>query len=81
MCKIGTLYFKDGFFCRLNEDDTVSLFSVNDDTNPLGRAETFSEIRETQKEYYLDYIRGLETKLQVLKSWFNAEYGNEQRLM
>lgn len=74
LCKIDTLYFKDGYFCRLKDGKAI-VFSVNDDMNPLGTAETFSEIRELQKNHELSVIQSLENTVKLLKMAFEAKYG------
>ena len=73
-CKIGTLYFKDGFFCRLNYDEVV-YYSNSDDMHPLGLAKTFDEIKELEKKYYRDEIAALETKLELKKLLFEKRFG------
>lgn len=76
-CKIGVLYFKDGFFCRFdreNKDDVV-LFSVVDDMTPLGKAKTFEEIDELERVYYWDEIEFLQKKLRLAKQAYKQRWG------
>lgn len=74
LCKIDTLYFKDGYFCRL-KDGKITVYSVSDDMNPLGTAETFSEVRELQKNHELSVIQSLENTVKLLKMTFEKKYG------
>lgn len=76
ICKIGTLYFKGSFFCRLDKDEVV-FFSVRDDMNPLGRAKTFEEITNLEKNYYKSVIETLEAKLILAKADYKDKYGEE----
>jgi hypothetical protein len=80
-CKIGTLYFKDVFFCRLDGEKAI-VFSVNDDMNPLGTAETLDEIKEIQMQYELDRIHTMEERLVKTRTYFENVYGvkPEERL-
>ena len=50
-CKIGVLYFKEDFFCRFKDEDTILVFSIKDDMNPLGEAKTLDDIFEIKKLY------------------------------
>ena len=75
-CKIGTLYFKDGFFCELKDGKAV-VFSVDNDMIPIGEAETFSDIREIQKEYARKTIKLMEFSLEMKKKIFKEDYGEE----
>lgn len=75
-CKIGTLYFKDGFFCRLKDGKAV-VFSVDNDMIPIGEGETFSDIREIQKEYTKNTIKLMEFSLELKKKFFKDYYGEE----
>ena len=62
-CRVGTLYFKGTFFCRI-EDGKAVLFDITDDMNPIGEANTLEEIRNLQMKSDLSYIR---KKKKVLK--------------
>ena len=73
-CKIGTLYFKDGFFCRLHADKCI-FYSTSDDMTPLGTVDTIEEITELEKKYYRDEIAALETKLELKKLLFEKRFG------
>ena len=75
-CKIGTLYFKGGFFCRLDKDEAV-YFSISDDMNPLGRAKTLDDINELEKKFYKEEIEALEATLSFKKKLFAERFGNE----
>ena len=75
-CKIGTLYFKDGFFCRLNYDEVV-YYSNSDDMHPLGLAKTFDEIKELEKKHYKSVMERIETKLKLAKLDYKERYGEE----
>lgn len=78
-CLIDTLYFKGGYFCVFHrkQKDKVYLYSVHNDTNPLGLASTLDEIRELQKTYELEIIRGLEKQLEEMKLIYKVKYGEE----
>ena len=78
LCKIGTLYFKDAYFCKLNEDSSsISLFHCHDDMNPLGEASTFEEVRELQKQCELKEIKITEIILNAMKKRYNEIYSED----
>lgn len=52
-CKIGTLYFKSGFFCRIKSDGTVDVRRNSDDMRSLGIAHSLNEIAKIEKEYFI----------------------------
>ena len=76
LCKIGTLYFKDTFFIRLDKD-TALVFSSNDDMHPIGKASTYEEIILLQKESDKKDILWFEATLQALKYSYKEKYGEE----
>lgn len=76
-CKIGTLYFKDGFFCHICEDGNVKVFHTSDDMNPLGVASSADEIKELMKKHDLSVIKKLEMELALHRSVFAGKYGVE----
>lgn len=75
-CKIGTLYFKDGFFCRLHADKCI-FYSISDDMTPLGTVNTIDEMTELEKKYYRDEIADLETMLELKKLLFEKRFGEK----
>ena len=80
LCKVGTLYFKGGFFCRLDEDEAV-VFSLSDDMHPLGRAKTFDEISALREKSDLEDIKRLDRRLVMLKFLFKEKYGHEPNIV
>ena len=74
MCKIGYLYFKEDYFCRLDKDEAI-VFSVSDDMNPLGKAKTFEEIKKLQKENEEHEIIATEFMLKTMRETFEKKYG------
>lgn len=77
ICKIGTLYFNRGFFCSFKDDDTVAVFSISDDMNPLGYAKTFDEINELTKKFDIQTIESAKDEVEFLKKRFKDEYGEK----
>lgn len=74
LCKIGTLYFKDGFFCRFKELGKVIVFSVTDDMNQIGVAENVKHLEEVQKQYYKNIIKKLKINYEVTKEYYEKKY-------
>ena len=72
-CKIGTLYFKDNFFCHLKDDVAVT-YSINDDMNPIGEAKTLQELFDIQKKHDCMQIVTMERSLELIKSAFQVKY-------
>lgn len=77
LCMIGTLYFKDAYFCKLNEENKVVLFHMSDDIKPLGIAETFEEIDKLRQTHELSEIVHLEFLLNKLKKDYLNKYSEE----
>lgn len=78
ICRIDTLYFKDGFFCRIREEEDekdVAVFSEANDMTVLGFAKTIEEINEFKRLYYLNQIKDLEEKLKLAKEIYFEKYG------
>lgn len=73
-CKVGTLYFKGTFFCRI-EDGKAVLFDITDDMNPIGESNTIEEIRNLQMKSDLSYIRKKEKSLEAARKAFEENYG------
>jgi hypothetical protein len=73
-CKIGTLFFKNSFFCRI-EDGNVILFSNKNDMVPIGVAKDFFEINELQKESDLNDIKYVLSLYNAMKEKFESKYG------
>lgn len=73
-CKIGTLYFKDGFFCRFKESGIATVFSVTDDMNPIGVANNVEQLEEAQKHYYQTVIKKLKMNYEVMKEYYEKKY-------
>ena len=73
-CRVGTLYFKDRFFCHL-KGDRVKVFSKDDDMNCIGEAKTFDEIEEIEKEFLQNEIRIVEAALLMLKLQYKERFG------
>lgn len=73
-CKIGTLFFKDSFFCHLDNGNVV-LYSNKNDMIPIGIAKDFSEIKELQKESDLNDIKYVLSLYNAMKEKFESKYG------
>lgn len=54
ICKIGTLYFKDSFFVTLKSDGSVDFRSREDDMTSRGSAKSITELKNLEKQYYID---------------------------
>ena len=76
LCKIGTLYFKENFFIRLDKDK-VLVFSIKDDMNPIGKASNYDEIISLQKEKDKKDILWLEANIRSLKNRYKQKYNEE----
>lgn len=78
-CMIGTLYFnlKDGSFCRFINETEVKVFSICDDMNPLGTADSLDGIVECEKSSDAQVIGTLEFRVSYLKKAFKDRYGIE----
>lgn len=74
LCLIGTLYFKEDYFCRL-DNDTAIVFSKSNDMVPLGKAKTFDEIKNLQKTHEETSIALAELQLNIMKDLFMKKYG------
>ena len=66
-CKIGTLYFKDDYFLKLNTDGTVDFYSTQRDMQKLGTASTLEELEELQKDEYWKYVHLLKLQYETDK--------------
>lgn len=77
VCKIGTLYFKDNFFCRFINDDTVTVMSTSNDMLPLGKATTLDELKNIQKEYDKEKIRETKRRLEELLQAYKINYNED----
>lgn len=77
VCKIGTLYFRDNFFCRFINDDTVTVLSVKDDMYPLGRAKTIEELDNIQKEYDRKQLEGHKRKYEEMLHFYKSKYNED----
>jgi hypothetical protein len=75
-CRVGTLYFKGDFFCRLDQDEAV-VFSLSDDMHPLGRVKTLQEIAVLREKSDLEEIKRLDRRLVMLKLLFKEKYGHD----
>lgn len=75
-CRIGVLYFRDGFFCRFINDCEVLFFSSTDDMEPIGKAKTIQDIMELERKYYSDIVEYYEAKASYLRELYNRKYGN-----
>lgn len=76
LCKIGTLYFKENFFIRLDKDKAL-VFSIKDDMHPIGKASTYEEIIALQKEEDKKDIFWLEATIIALKHEYKQKYNEE----
>lgn len=74
LCKIGILYFKGHYFCRLKEGFAI-LYTTSDDMHPIGAAYTLDELFELQKKSDLSDIQSMEVMLSTLKERFEETYG------
>ena len=72
-CKVGTLYFKDNYFCKL-KDDVAVVYSINDDMNPLDEAHTLQDIFDIQKKNDCMQIVTMEHSLELIKAAFQVKY-------
>ena len=77
LCKIGNLYFKDGFFCRFKDHETVVLYSVNDDMKPLGNAKSIDELDKLKKDYYLDKVKSYKLQYEIAKRFYEETYNEK----
>ena len=73
LCKIGTLYFKGHYFCRLKEGFAI-LYTTSDDMHPIGTAYTLDELFELQKKSDLSDIQAMEVMLKTMKERFGETY-------
>lgn len=73
ICKIGTLYFKDDWFGRLNGDAFI-LYSIDDDMHPIGTALVKEELIALMRQYDKDKILKAEIYLETLKYHFKEKY-------
>ena len=74
LCKIGTLYFKDGFFCRFKDNETLLVFHCSDDMNPLGEAKTLDDIFELKKQYFKYSVQHEKLKYEIAKDYYEIVY-------
>lgn len=74
LCKIGTLYFKGNYFCRL-DDETATVFSKSNDMTPLGTAKTFEEMEKIQMTREETDIIYTEFRLKIMIKAFKEKYG------
>lgn len=79
LCKVGTLFFKDGYFCRFT-DDGVLLYSTSNDRVPLGTVYTIKGIAELEKSEELNVIKSVSTNLGILKMRFKKKYGEDPEI-
>jgi hypothetical protein len=77
LCKIGTLYFKDNFFCKLRDNGIVSIYSVNDDMNPIGTVTTIDGIFGAIKHWYRLEIEAYKRKTEQLEKEYFERYGEK----
>lgn len=75
LCKIGSLYFKDGYFCRFKADGNLLVFSEGDDMNPIGEAQTMDDITALQKKHELGTIRAIEKAYELMVKAYEMKYG------
>lgn len=54
ICKIGILYSKDNFFVILKSDGSVDFRLREDDMNSRGIAKSITELKNLEKQYYID---------------------------
>ena len=54
ICKIWTLYFKDNFFVNLKSDGSMDFCSREDDMISRGTAKSITELKNLEKQYYID---------------------------
>lgn len=74
-CRIGTLYFKEDFFCRIKDNGIVAVFRCNDDMNPIGYAGTLDDINSLMQKSDLAEITKAEILLDIMKSRYEKKYG------
>lgn len=74
LCRVGTLFFKGNFFCRI-KDDKVIVFNVKYDMTPLGEAETFEDIKKIQMKSDLCEIALMSIQMGDMMKEFEKTYG------
>ncbi|WP_296864383.1 hypothetical protein [uncultured Methanobrevibacter sp.] len=74
-CKVGTFWFKNNYVCGVKGDDSIVVWSRDDDMNPLGTADNIQGIKYIQRKHESDIIKFVETKLNKMKENFKETYG------
>ena len=65
-CKVGTLYFKDCFFGKLDKDGVLDFRKTSDDMNTIGKVSTIKELKELEKQYYVEKRGRLQLMVELL---------------
>lgn len=73
-CRIGTLYFKGSFFCRIKKDGIAVIYRCSDDMNPIGYAGTVEDFKPLMQKSDLAEIELMEAELRLMKLAYEKEY-------
>lgn len=76
-CLIGTLYFRGGYFLHL-KDGKASVYSDNDDMNPIGTADTLDDIKSLEMKYDLLVISRILYNYKLAVECFKYKYGVDE---
>ena len=75
-CLIGTLWFKSPYFCRIDCDKNIIVFSYDNDMSPLGVTNSIEGIKLIQERYEISDIEYYENTLRARKYLFKRRYGH-----
>ena len=67
-CKVGTLYFKDCFFGKLDKDGVLDFRKTSDDMHTIGKVSTIKELKELEKQYYVEKRGRLQLMVELLNT-------------
>lgn len=67
-CKVGTLYFKDHFFGKLDKDGVLDFRKTSDDMHTIGKVSTIKELKELEKQYYVEKRGRLQLMVELLNT-------------
>lgn len=76
-CKIGTLYFKHGFFCSFKDENTVKVYSITDDLNPICVTSELEVVNDAEKYFYKDQVKRLKMKYLSAKEFYENKYNEK----
>lgn len=66
----GKIYHKSPFFCKV-KDNSIDLYSEDQDTESLGKASNISELKNLMREYHNSIIQYLLSEVEILKNNIN----------